>query len=98
MTLISDNTVLPPKRGYHRPRRWETFEKLFDPIFRADDSLLWYPGEVGFDPDPRYWWTVLDCDGRLLLAAGFHFVNRVGFIRCTRPWGGEPMEHPEYFY
>ncbi len=98
MTPNLDTAVAPPKRCYRRPRRWETFEKLFEPIERDGGTVLWYPGEVGPDPDPHDWWTVLDCDGRLLLAAGFHFVNRFAFIRCARPWGGEPNDHPEYLY
>ena len=98
MTLNLDNTVAPPKRRYRRPRRWETFENLFEPTVRDDHTVLWYPDEIGRDADARYWWTVLDCDGRLLLCAGFHFIDRFGYIQCANPWGGEWSEHPEYLY
>jgi hypothetical protein len=98
MTPLSGNAVRPPKRCYRRPRSWETFEKLFEPIMRADDTVLWESNEIPQDADAHYWWTVLDCDGRLLLAAGFHFVNRFAFVRCSRPWGGDWSEHPEYLY
>lgn len=27
--------------------------------------------------------------GQLYLAAGFHFVNRLGYIQCAHAWGGE---------
>lgn len=91
--------VMPPARSYRRSRRWETFEKLFVPIARdADGSLLWEPWEVPSDANPRYWWTVLDCDGRLILSAGFRFVNRLNFVVCTNAWGGECAAHPEYRY
>ena len=98
MTLNSDIPVLPPKRCYRRPRSWETFEKLFEPIMRDEETVLWEPWEVPRDADARYWWTVFDCDGRLLLCAGFHFIDRLGYIQCANPWGGEWSEHPEYLY
>ena len=98
MTHLSDTIVLPPKRDYRRPRRWETFEKLFEPIMRDEETVLWEPWEVPRDTDARHWWTVLDCDGRLLLCAGFHFVDRFGYIQCAKPWGGEWSAHPEYLY
>lgn len=92
--------VAPPTRLYLRPRRWETFERLFDPITREDGSLLWNPGELQpFYPlDCREWWTVLDCDGKLLVATGLHYVNRLGYVRCKNLWGGEHDAHPEYYY
>jgi hypothetical protein len=75
--------VMPPAHRYRRPRRWETFVTLFDPVLRDDQTVLWERYEVPPDADHRHWWTVLDCDGRLLLAAGFHFINRIGFVQLT---------------
>lgn len=31
-------------------------------------------------------WTILDVDGELLIASGFHFVNRLGYILTAKPW------------
>jgi hypothetical protein len=31
-------------------------------------------------------WTVLDCDGRLIITNGFHFVNRFGYIITEIPF------------
>lgn len=31
-------------------------------------------------------WTVLDVDGELMIASGYHFVNRMGYILTDRPW------------
>ena len=36
--------------------------------------------------DYRQWWTVIDCAGGLYLAAGFHYVNRLAYVRCEVPW------------
>jgi hypothetical protein len=30
-------------------------------------------------------WTVLDCDGALVVGSGFHYVNRVGYIITEVP-------------
>jgi surface polysaccharide O-acyltransferase-like enzyme len=40
-------------------------------------------------------WTVLDCDGELIIAAGFHFVNRMGYIITEKEWttGEEEVEN-----
>jgi hypothetical protein len=50
--------------------------------------LLWDTSEVtsGDRDNYRHWWTVLDCDGRLYLSAGFRFVNRLGYVHCEVPW------------
>ena len=37
------------------------------------------------DQDPNLVWTVLDCDGQLAIASGFHFVNRLGYLIATVP-------------
>lgn len=97
-TTTGGYLVFPPTRSFKRPRRWETFEALFDPIVRQDDTVLWEPWDVPRDADARHWWTVLDCDGRLLLCAGFHFVNRFAYVQCANAWGGEWSDHPEYLY
>ena len=35
--------------------------------------------------DPNLVWTVLDCDGQLSIASGFHFVNRLGYLIASVP-------------
>lgn len=30
-------------------------------------------------------WTILDVDGELMIASGYHFVNRLGYILTARP-------------
>lgn len=92
--------VMPPRHVYRRARRWETFEKLFQPIARDNGTVLWEPWEVPKDADPHEWWTLLDpmTSGQLYLAAGFHFVNRLNYVRCAVRWGGDRSDHPEYLY
>jgi hypothetical protein len=71
-----------------RARSWNVFERRFRPILRADDTPLWEPSELppGDEIATRHWWTVVDCDGRLYLSAGFRFVNRLAYVRCAEPW------------
>ena len=42
----------------------------------------------------NYIWTIVDTDGDdLLVIAGFHFVNRLGYLITDEPWEDE---HEEY--
>ena len=40
-------------------------------------------------------WTVVDADGELYIIAGFHFVNRMGYIITEKEWvtGEEEVEN-----
>jgi len=43
--------------------------------------------------DESHLWTVLDCDGILYIATGWHSVNRVGYVMSTKPWTDEDSTH-----
>jgi hypothetical protein len=30
-------------------------------------------------------WTIIDCDGQLVIASGFHVVNRLGYLIASVP-------------
>jgi len=34
---------------------------------------------------PEHIWTLLDCDGELLLVSSCHVVNRLGYVLCFEP-------------
>jgi hypothetical protein len=80
-------THSPPPR-ITRARSWRVFERRFQPLVRPDDTVLWDPSELPRSQrlNCRYWWTVLDCDGRLYLWPGFCFVNRFAYLCCAVPW------------
>lgn len=91
--------IMPPKHQYTRARRWETFERLFKPIEKEHGDIVWPIGSVPKDADPHHWWTLTDpMTGTLCLSAGFHFVNRLGYVQCENRWGGDCIDHPEYIY
>ncbi len=88
---------MPAKRT--RAGSWNIFERRFRPIQREDGSLLWDRSEIPTREtiNWREWWTVVDCDGRLYLAAGYHFVNRLAYVRCEVPWT-DADERRDYRY
>ena len=69
-----------------RAGSWSVFERRFRPVIREDGSLIWHSEEIPRPITGRHWWTVLDCDGRLYVSAGFRFVNRIGYIRTELEW------------
>lgn len=69
-----------------RAGSWNDFERRFRPIIRDDDSLLWEWPDLPLPHDMRRLWTVLDCDSRLYVSPGLHYVNRLAFIRTEQPW------------
>lgn len=42
--------------------------------------------------NPSNVWTLLDVDGELFLAAGIHFVNRLGFFITEKEWESSELE------
>ena len=70
-----------------RAGSWSLFERRFRPITQFDGSLIWDYAELPQPVDVHRLWTVVDCDGRLYASAGFHYVNRLGYIRTEVPWG-----------
>ena len=79
---------------------WSTFERRFQPLPAPNHDVLWdIRGEHSANAaDHRYWWTVLDCDGRLYVTPGFRFVNRFAYIRCAVPWSDDDRRQPDYRY
>lgn len=96
--MTSVCVIDPPRRAYRAPRHWSTFERLFQPEPKLDGSLLWDYAEIPRDANARHWWTVVECDGKLFVSAGFHVVNRLAYLKCANAWGGDWSAHPEYCY
>ena len=74
-------------------KRYETFIKLFQPLEREDGSILWETYgedlEQVIRTPPHRIWTVMDCDGRLIITAGYHLVNRMNYIITSKSWTNE---------
>ena len=71
-------------------KRYETFEKKYGPTMEGDSVKLFETSGEDFEKirsiNTRKVWTLLDCDGRLILCAGIHFVNRMYYVTTERPW------------
>lgn len=92
LALIHDRRHLAPSVASNevapRPRSgsWSQFELRFHPIDNADGSLMWEWADLPQPLDVHRLWTVTDCDGRLCLATGLHYVNRIGYVRTEVAW------------
>lgn len=92
--------ILPPQREYVRARGWKVFLNTFGPV-ATKNGFITEAEEVPKDADPRSWWTIVDYapdSSRLYIVPGFAHANRLGFIRCLHPWGGNADDHPLYLY
>jgi hypothetical protein len=89
--------ILSRSRIRTRCGSWRTFERRFVPLPAPNHDVFWeLRGEVPSDAEAHYWWTVLDCEGHLILSPGFRFVNRYAFVRCAVPWTEVDEGQPEY--
>lgn len=77
---------------------WRTFERRFRPLDGPDGAPYWPREKLPKDVDGRLVWTILDCDGRLYVSPGFHFVNRIDYVLCEVPWTDEDVQQPDYRY
>lgn len=74
--------------------KFETFEKLYKPIPLEDGSLSRDHDDYDItDADPHHVWTVLDCEGKLILAPGFHMVNYFARVLCEKPWAAGAKDY-----
>lgn len=45
-----------------------------------------------FEADPKFIWTEVDGDGGCFIVAGRHYVNRIQYYYCAKPWDSEDQE------
>jgi len=74
----------------------DDFDRLYIPLenqFTKDGTTTFetYGDEFNhvqnvFDTDPQTVWTILEVDGAQYIDAGFHHVNRLGYIITREPW------------
>ena len=80
-------------------KTYDEFEMRYEPIknhfdkFAANEGT-WFEtfGEAELfvqNADPKTVWTIVECDESIWLIAGFHFVNRLGYLITQTPWASE---------
>jgi hypothetical protein len=77
-----------------RAGTFNQFERRYQPIEVSDGTIM--RDSVPAGTDYHLVWTVLDCDGKLYLGPGFHFVNRMGYVLCAVPFKSEDTR--DYVY
>lgn len=84
-----------------RPRKragsYNHFVKLYEPIDPPSGETVWEWDELPVLPDStNLIWTVLDCDGKLYVTAGIHYVNRLGYVVTKNAWDQTEFMNPGY--
>jgi len=68
-----------------RAGSWDEFERRFQPVEGVQGCLIRDYHEIKDSPI-SYVWTIVEGDGGgLYLEAGYHFVNRLGYVIAGRP-------------
>lgn len=77
---------------------WELFKPKVNFLdeFAGFDGCMFetYGPEVAYvlsvhRRSPRQVWTVIECDGELYIDAGYHHVNRLGYMVTENGWADE---------
>lgn len=77
------NKFKPIKNKINGDESWEGC--MFETYGKAEEFVRAQPANKI--------WTLLDCEGRLIITTGWHFVNRLGYFVTKVPW-----EHDHQFY
>ncbi len=71
-------------------KRFSTFEKNYSPEIREDGTILFetYGEDLEriMGANSQHVWTLLDCDGKLVIVAGYHLVNRMNYLITKNQW------------
>lgn len=84
------------------PLNWDEWKLRFQPKANPNIAVEVFDGlmfetfgeelsQVTAAPTENVW-TVLDCDGEMVVSSGLHFVNRMGYFICEVPYTGEMCE------
>lgn len=83
---------------------WDEYKPITNHL---DDNASWngcmfetYGNEEEFisqqaEKNPKKVWTIVDADGELIIVAGWHFVNRMGYLVTEKEWESEEDEIEE---
>ena len=78
-----------------RRRSFEGYKPKDNP-FDGSSMLETYGEQLGYvqaqaQKDITKVWTIVDVDGTLYVCAGFHFVNRFGYVITEESWENEDI-------
>lgn len=69
---------------------YTVFIEKFCPEEQSPDNFLFETYGEDYDKvtktDPNHIWTLLDCDGKMYIVPGWHYVNRMNYFITKNPW------------
>jgi len=70
------------------PERNLTEEEFFDEFHPDNNGGSYYSFLAVEHVDPHYVWSIVEGghDGNLYALPGFHMVNQIDYVLCTKPW------------
>lgn len=80
---------------------FSNFERRYDPIEHTpygESTILRDWREIPRNADVHFIWTVVDCDGVLILTPGLATVNYFARVLCRNPWGADEEFNTGYRY
>ena len=87
---VRNDPVPPPSDPYEE---WiEAFRPIQNPLAPEGPFDGWMFETYGPEfakvqaANPRHVWTLLDAEGSDIIAAGLHYVNRIGYFITELPW------------
>ena len=84
----------------------DDFLEKYKPIINTHDKYAGFDGsmfetygtELEFvnsinETEPKRVWTLIDCDGWYGICAGYHWINRIGYVITEENWESETEEY-----
>lgn len=75
------------------------FERRYAPVITQEGQMaLEWDDPLLKDIDVYFIWTIVDCDGMLILTPGLATVNYFARVLCRNPWGPDEEFNTGYRY
>lgn len=71
---------------------FETFGRDFATVRHADPAYVWTVLDVEITEDDRWFYDDEAGDNCWVIAAGYHYVNRIAYVITEIPWASPDIE------
>ncbi len=72
---------------------YEDFDARYQPIDDGQGTIMRDWRDIPSDTPVEFVWTVVECDGEMFLAPGYHKVNYMGRVMCRNPWEDDAHDY-----
>ena len=76
-------------------KEYKPIKNHYDPNAAFDGHMFeTYGEELDFIKGINHWhvWTIIESEGKMYICAGFHYVNRVGYMVTQKEWNSDEIE------